>query len=518
MDVPSLSLSNDSTDYAVGGSNGFNETQQLENILQTTQLLLQHQPLLLYLPSQCTNCTVLHVAIRNYGNFLPLIQLILHADDPMQKSYRSDDDNNSNKDYNMMMTTTACETTSAFRLPLVLQPNQYGDLPLHVACSVGVPWNVLTTIVQETLRQEAFLRQKKTLQHHLHEHQRSFATSHVWSVNHSGYTPVDLEWIRHIEAGKGLLSARSFYPLEASGVRKHCRKQDDFYRDLLEDAVRQVICNEDQSNDSSSQTMDWSSYIDDHNMLGDDDNKQGDSDDDRVTSTFGLLLHRIIFMVQAAFRGRTACTIDEHCLLHAVSALCRPFSQSTHGFALPRPMMEFFIWMCPHQIMLQDAYGRVPLHYAVATVSEGFVVSDEHAPPPPTILNTNHQKKRMTRILDDWVFACQSLMLKDANAAKTSDTDGRLPLHLALMVASDVGIKTPTQPVCIEDTSNERKQCARWIVVQKLVDCYPESVELRDPVTGLFPFQLAAASGQVPLESVYVLLRRSPNLVLLDAK
>lgn len=486
----------------------FDVTQRLELFLQAIQLLLQHDPELLYRVSSCTKCNVLHVALRNYGNFQPLIQCLLQADTWSQQVEQHDV---------TLSDSTKSSSSSRPLLPLVLQTNQYGDLPLHVACSVGVPWNVLALLVQETVRQEAKLG-----------HSLPRYTSIVWSVNHSGYTPVDLEWVRHIEAGRGLLTARLFYPLEASGIRKHCRKQDDFYRELLEEAVRHVMQADHPpshtTQDDTGQAMDCQNcYLDGCDQLSHDG--IGSCSLDRkaeVTSTFGLLLHRIILIIQAAFRSTmNSNNLDDnfhHCLLHAVMALCRPCSQHIHAFALPRPMMELFLWMCPHQVMLLDEWGRVPLHYTVAAQPSNTLEQDDlPLPNAASLLNTNSEQQRVTRILENWLFACQSLMQQGPNAAKVADRDGRLPLHMALLSADDdVDIRRQSlnRQVIENDKSKVHHQRVRLMVVQKLVDCYPESIELRDPSTRLFPFQMAAACDEVPLESVYLLLRRSPSLVI----
>lgn len=72
--------------------------------------------------------------------------------------------------------------------------------------------------------------------------------------------------------------------------------------------------------------------------------------------------------------------------------------------------------------------------------------------------------------------------------ARIADKEHRLPLHYAL------------DDSCVETT-----------VVKKLILNHPESLERRDPVSGLYPFQQAAVSN---LDTCFHLLRRAPNLVL----
>ena len=181
------------------------ESPRLVRLLDCARCLIQSNDKLLHTRSRSTQCTALHVALRNYGDYFPIIHLLLESDAE-----------------NFM----------------VKQRNLYGDLPLHVACSVGVPMNVLRLVLQKTV--------------HAVEKHGDLPHSLVWSTNIAGFTAVDLEWMRHIEGGRGFHETRSFYPLETSGIRWHCSRQDEFYRDLLRDAVDQVIKTDRTSSHSMS--------------------------------------------------------------------------------------------------------------------------------------------------------------------------------------------------------------------------------------------------------------------------
>jgi hypothetical protein len=141
--------------------------------------------------SKAAGCSALYVALRNYGHFEPLMRELLARDGD--------------------------KTIIELR-------NMHGDLPLCVACAVGVPIYILDLILDSTMQALCSRGNQDCLPHPL-----------VWSTNVSGYTPIlDLEWVRHIESRKGFYSTLSFYPLEArSQIRKHCRKQDECYQSPL---------------------------------------------------------------------------------------------------------------------------------------------------------------------------------------------------------------------------------------------------------------------------------------------
>jgi hypothetical protein len=54
-------------------------------------------------------------------------------------------------------------------------------------------------------------------------------------------------------------------------------------------------------------------------------------------------------------------------------------------------------------------------------------------------------------------------------------------------------------------------QEARNVVVTELVNRFPQSLETVDPVTKLYPFQLAAMNPLISLDTVNLLLRMCPG-------
>jgi ankyrin repeat protein len=303
---------------------------RLSRILECTRYLLDRQPALVYRYSRSTGCSPLHVALRNYGNFPDLILSLMERDvDGSVMSHR----------------------------------NYYGDLPLHVACSSGVPADMLRLVLARTRSASSSVNCNCE------------PNSLVWSMNHSGYTPLALEWIRHIEAGHGFFSHRSFLPLDPMGVRKACGRHDELYDSLLRQAVDEVV--------STSPVTD--------------------------NNTFGLLLHRIFLIIRFAFRDsctRSPLDLSDE-ILHQAAALSGP-----SGPLLPRPILELILSQHPEQLDQRGRFGRLPLHHAVQARKD-----------------VSHTS---TKSSSEWKIWVRNLLQQSPRACAVPDSLGRLPIHCAL--------------------------------------------------------------------------------------
>lgn len=384
------------------------DAHRLDRIMSCTQLVLNRRPASVYQCSPLTGCSPLHVALRNYGNFVPLIRHLLEADHD--------------------------GTTMKRR-------NNYGDLPLHVACAVGVPLEMLRLILARTLLST--------------ESTESGPHPLVWSKNFAGYTPIDLEWIRHIEAGNGFYSHRSFYPLDARGIRKPAGRDGELYDLLLRQAVDKVL-------ESNPGTVD----------LAAEENR-----------AFGLLLHRIFLVIRASFHdsfSRSPVDLSGN-ILHLASALSGPV-----GPVLPRPILDMIRWQYPEELHRDDHVGRLPLHYcfpSIVRALDGEQTTDD-AVETKTALHWR-----------EWVH---HLMQSDISSCRKVDNRGRLPVHGALECPGSL---------------SSQVQGSLAATVDDLFDSFPESVEICDPVTGMYPFMIAAANQNLPLDTVYRLLKRCPDVL-----
>jgi ankyrin repeat protein len=399
------------------------ESPRLGRLLECARCLIEGDPSIVHTRSRSTQCTALHVALRNYGDFCSIIQLLLEADGE-----------------NFM----------------IQQRNLYGDLPLHVASSVGVPMSVLRLVLEKTVHA---VEKINDLPHQL-----------VWSTNISGFTAADLEWMRHIEGGRGFQETRAFYPLETSGIRWHCSRQDEFYRDLLRDAVAQVIVTKSSDNTVGRQ--------------------------ERAAEPFGRLLDRIMLLIHVAHRGAVMPPSHDLTfnLLHAASSLAR-----ASGPCLPKPLLDLIYWIDESAVIRADAEGRLPIHYSVMPST----TCDDVA-----LKSTRKDQIEATDYLS-WV----KFLLDEAPAtSRMADKQLRLPLHYALdgsFTGADAWgrIRTDDEAPEMETPSWQQE------VIAHLVYAFPDSVERKDPQTCLFPFMQAASNPNVSLDVVFSLLRRSPALL-----
>lgn len=198
----------------------------------------------------------------------------------------------------------------------------------------------------------------------------------------------------------------------------------------------------------------------------------------------------------------------EAALLFLNAAAPSPATPLVHAAAMtsacPRHLLLMLLKFYPEQALMYDESGKIPLHYAASTnpIQEPHVW-DEHEdgyrdlPPPDDSDMANFNLQRGD--LEDYVHL-QELVTDDANhsvllsvvhwnprAARCADADGRLPLTLALM-------------------SNKTWDDG----LQHLIWAAPQALETRDPVTRMYPFQLAALYVD-DIDTVYRLVRSFPQ-------
>jgi hypothetical protein len=403
---------------------GRDDAARLEMVLAVTKLLLDVFPSLLWSSSIVSGCSPLHVALRNYGTYEALIQELIHRDTSQR---------------------------------LMERRNMYGDLPLHVACSVGVPLKVLTLVLNETAK--ASFR-------NMGGNPTGSLDPLIWSTNNSGYTPIDLEWVRVIESGSDFLTARTFYPLEATGVRKHCFKQDEYYKDLLREAVDQLMGNGASEDESMSR-------------------------EEKARSTFGNSIDRISVIIKSAAMRRDS---GDHLVTNKpadmadVCKLCRVDEPS-----LPLPILELFLWLRSDDILTMDHSGMIPLHHAMI---RNRTATDNN--------NNNNNQRRNSKLFKDWQTFLVKLLDRCPEQSKVATKSGRLPLHFILDHTLDLN----------DAPSGKELGDIRHEIAEKLVEMYPEATDQRDPISGLYPFMMAAGDPNLPVNTVFCLLRHSPSQCL----
>jgi hypothetical protein len=398
------------------------ESLRMSRVLDCVRLLLEWNPALMAVNSLVSGCTPLHVAVRNYGSFAPLLHELMELD------------------------AQGC---------LMRHRNHFGDLVLHVACSVGVPIDTLRMILART----SLLAPSDApeMPHPL-----------IWSRNSSGYTPVDLEWIRHIEAGDGFFSHRSFYPLDERGIRRPGGRCDALYDVLLRQAVDQVFESFTSEELKESKVVSLASY-------SKSSPEPGARVDDGIV---GLLLHRIMIIMSAATLHNLSQNPPGADILHQAAALCGP-----HGPTLPGPLLDLVKEVFSEQMSQADHAGKLPLHYAVELHRQREFASEKS--------------------LQEWTSWVSSLIAMYPDACRVKDHRGRLPLHQALCYYESyrTGANAP------------KIQEARNVIAQKIAGEFPLSVEMVDTSTGFAPFLLAALNPLISTETVYNLLRMCPSMI-----
>jgi hypothetical protein len=171
-----------------------------------------------------------------------------------------------------------------------------------------------------------------------------------------------------------------------------------------------------------------------------------------------------------------------------------------HGAAymyVPRYVVLSAISVNPHDLMLQDSIGNLPLHYAAAR--SGYKKNLHLG-----ITSETHELIEKSPIFD--------LLHLCPTATKILNQYGQLPLHIAidnekhdLMRASDLNVPKPVYNP-IPETS----------VVLVLSRANPASLEHKDGLTGLYPFMQAATEDKYTkanLSTIYALLKECPSLV-----
>eukprot|EP00531_Pseudo-nitzschia_arenysensis_P009531 CAMPEP_0116126598 /NCGR_PEP_ID=MMETSP0329-20121206/6413_1 /TAXON_ID=697910 /ORGANISM="Pseudo-nitzschia arenysensis, Strain B593" /LENGTH=716 /DNA_ID=CAMNT_0003620683 /DNA_START=176 /DNA_END=2327 /DNA_ORIENTATION=- len=415
------------------------DTSRLDRVLCATRILLDDDPNLLFTNSNVTKCTPLHVALRNYGKFTTLIQELLHRD-------------RANK--------------------MVQTSNVYGDFPIHVACSVGVPFDVLGLVIEKTVNVATNSNAAKDIcdvpnckQHPL-----------IWSCNKSGHRPVDLEWIFHIESGDNEYTARHFCTSDAGLVKQHCLKHDNFYRDLLKKSVNEIVRFHDSEKNSPG-------FKNDKN-----------SRKEEAEKIFGYFLSHHATPSSTETKFET----NPNAFGEVVDSpkLGTPYSAS-----LPLPILELFLWLHPEEAMERDSSGLLPIHHALRYGLETFCLHN-----PSTALLS------LTAV-EDWKSFIFQLLDKTEEQSKVECGRGRLPLHYALD-QSQANTSTGTSLSRTTSALDKAIRLSRHAIIKKLIDLYPGSVDEKDPVTGLYPFMMASSDTTMPLNTVFFILRRSPSRCL----
>jgi hypothetical protein len=156
-------------------------------------------------------------------------------------------------------------------------------------------------------------------------------------------------------------------------------------------------------------------------------------------------------------------------IVHAVVAL--------GSLGCPYEVLKYVLHRYPEQVSQTDGMGRLPLHIAVGPAQWSHRSRRKYKP---------REKRVIARLLKMYPPGARTL--------DPTELSGRYPLHTALTCRH------------------------QWLTggVKELFEGAPEAISLPDPVTCLYPFQLAAIpirETTVCLDTIYHLLRAQPAVL-----
>ena len=155
-------------------------------------------------------------------------------------------------------------------------------------------------------------------------------------------------------------------------------------------------------------------------------------------------------------------------IVHAVVAL--------GSLGCPYEVLKYVLQKYPEQVSQTDGMGRLPLHIAVGPAQWSHRSRRKYKP---------REKRVIVRLLE--------MHPHGARTFDPTEPAGRYPLHTALTCRH------------------------QWKTgVQELFEGAPEAISLPDPVTRVYPFQLASIpirSTTVDLDTIYHLLRAQPTVL-----
>lgn len=169
--------------------------------------------------------------------------------------------------------------------------------------------------------------------------------------------------------------------------------------------------------------------------------------------------------------------------------------------------------LLPEELSRPDAFGRVALHYAAMRPWHAWAWPREDGTSDTASLRLLH--------LESASLLRNAMSLSPHEAAKKIDCDGRLPLHCMISTciqACSAGGRSSSEDPLLEMVE----------ILGYFVQLHPDSLNVRDPNTRLYPFLQASAEAseartataspaaiheEFPLSLVYLLLREDPSHV-----
>jgi len=144
---------------------------------------------------------------------------------------------------------------------------------------------------------------------------------------------------------------------------------------------------------------------------------------------------------------------------------------------IPRAVLKLVLLLHPDDVGKADDNCQLPLHIAASTPKQPWWDNGADS-------------------FDERPSLIQLLLEINPSAASFTDNRMQLSLHRAIERATRGG------PAMSLDSD-----------VKRIVDAYPEALQVKDPKSGLYPFMQAAIGNHASLATISFLLRESPHVV-----
>lgn len=495
--------------------------------------------------------TLLHLAILNHQHSQKLVKFLVDFD--LQHSFFHE--------------KVLCSN--------LLQRNKAGELPIHIAISIGSPTEIIQHLVEGTILsiQKQHQSQASTP---CYLNEISIREFFCFQRNNLDMNVFDLSWIQRLDP-----NLRHKHLYDASVSQQSCRDIDSgtcgkHSKIYIDNKCQQLIFFLDKAVDQikSKQTERMIHHTNEATVVTASSHRNKEviptdsylSLEDITNAVLGSFWKTSVLLLRAAYHNKVSDPLPKQKkwrVLHAAATCAATVATHSSMYCYSSyvllKILEIALLLQPGQIKEYDEEGKLPLHHAViaiASSSSGY-------------LKQNQRNKSGTSSgIDKYNHDCIDILISNFPPAVMMKTkkSKQLPLHLVLQTdKSMLGNKTQgkncpmitypghsntlsthkhchppahklgkvadartntedstTNDTCLHPSTNTfrsenyGKGQLDDNTIMKILRAHPEALDIRDPVTNLYPFMQAATNEFASLEIVFQLLKMSPTRVIPD--